>query len=234
MISGQVKEAFFMFRSRILAAQAILGQILCTTILKAEPVVCKGHTGMVLAVTFTPDGKKVISGGIDRMVRIWDAANGKQIGELQISVAGDPEPWVSSLAVSSDGKTLAVVAGHETPITFWNLASGTKQSDFLGADHGNQSAWGIAFSPDDSHFAAGGPNGLQVWDLKAKKTVFTAPINISAWFQPRNVAFAPDGMLVAADPGVVFKWATEDKVFSNPNIRDGGSNRLCFRPTENA
>ena len=38
-----------------------------------------GHTGKVTALAFSPDGKTLASGGVDKSVRFWDAATGKEI-----------------------------------------------------------------------------------------------------------------------------------------------------------
>jgi WD40 repeat protein len=217
-----------MDRSWILPTPAILAAILCVTNVDAEPIVCKGHTGRVLSVAFTPDGKKVISGGVDRMVRIWDPATGKQVRELTICDASEPDPRVTSLAVSPDGKTVAVAAGQPIPITFWDLASGKKEVKSLDANHENPWAFGVAFSPDGSHFAAAGPNGLQVWDLKEKKPVLSVPN--AEWFCPRKVEFSSDGSLVASDVGIVIKWQPGEEVFRDPNIRLGGAKQLAFLP----
>jgi WD40 repeat protein len=36
-----------------------------------------GHTGAVLAVAFSPDGKRVLTGSRDRTAGLWDAATGR-------------------------------------------------------------------------------------------------------------------------------------------------------------
>lgn len=39
----------------------------------------KGHNGAVNGLTFSSDGKRLVTGGADKTVRVWDIANGKEI-----------------------------------------------------------------------------------------------------------------------------------------------------------
>jgi len=36
----------------------------------------RGHTGKVVSLAFSPDGKSVVSGSADKYVKIWDAETG--------------------------------------------------------------------------------------------------------------------------------------------------------------
>ena len=38
-----------------------------------------GHSGMVLSVAFSEDGKRVVSGSGDNLVKIWDADKGSEV-----------------------------------------------------------------------------------------------------------------------------------------------------------
>jgi WD40 repeat protein len=77
----------------------------------------KGHTGMVTAIAFSPDGKTVITGGADKAIRIWDVSTGKNLRMFKGHTRA-----VTSITVSADGKTLTSAGGKET--REWDLATG--------------------------------------------------------------------------------------------------------------
>ena len=47
-----------------------------------------GHTGGVMSVTYAAGGKEVLTGGQDGTILRWDAATGKELGEVPIHVPG--------------------------------------------------------------------------------------------------------------------------------------------------
>ena len=43
----------------------------------------KGHNNDVSSVAFSPDGKFIISGSLDKTIRVWNLINGKEIMKLE-------------------------------------------------------------------------------------------------------------------------------------------------------
>src|SRR5262249_17354768 len=80
-----------------------------------EMLVLHGHTHWagIKTVTFSPDGKRLVSAGYDKTMRIWDAATGQEILLLR-----HPD-WVRGVAFSPDGKLLAS-AREDRTVRVWN------------------------------------------------------------------------------------------------------------------
>ena len=41
-----------------------------------------GHSGYVRSVSYSPDGKHIVSGSEDKTVKIWDSTTGKEVSVL--------------------------------------------------------------------------------------------------------------------------------------------------------
>src|SRR5262249_58398906 len=112
------------------------------------------------------EGKRLASGGGDKVVRVWDAATGKEGRALKGSTS-----FACAVRFSPDGKVLAA-AGYETsgsanPIYRWEVATGKELPPLTGHPSGVRR---ILFTPDNKHLISGGFDGVaRVWDLASAK-----------------------------------------------------------------
>ena len=53
-----------------------------------------GHTSWVLYISWSPNGKLLASGSMDKTVRLWDPSTGKQLGD---PLKGHTQ-WITCLA----------------------------------------------------------------------------------------------------------------------------------------
>ena len=50
-----------------------------------------GHRGIIGGLAFTPDGREIVSAGLDKVVRVWDWKSGKTVRTIRGQVG--LEPW---------------------------------------------------------------------------------------------------------------------------------------------
>jgi WD40 repeat protein len=170
------------------------------------------HPAWVTAAAFTPDGKMLITGGAEGVVRRWNLATGDAIGS-PISV-GDS---VLGIAVSRDGATFLTGTGNGVA-KLWNTETG----EFTGKAYAHK-GWirPVAFSPRDTTvISAGGDRAARVWDARTAE-----PVGPGLEHQDSivSVAFSPDGrfMVTGGCDKCVRFWEA-------PNGADVASDRLIL------
>lgn len=78
------------------------------------------HEGGLTAFAFTPDGRILLTGGNDAVIRLWDVRT-----ELCIYTLTEHRSAISAIAVSPDSQTLASSSWDQT-IRLWQLETGTQ------------------------------------------------------------------------------------------------------------
>jgi WD40 repeat protein len=105
------------------------------------------------AMTFTPDGKVLITGSRDSTIKYFEMPTANDLRTLK-GHAG----WVRSLAVSPDGRVL-VSASDDQTIKLWDVAAGRQFRTLKGHSGPVRQ---VVFSPDGKRLASAG------WDRTVK------------------------------------------------------------------
>jgi WD40 repeat protein len=160
------------------------------------------HADRVNAMTYTPDGEKLISASRDGTVRVWDLGNGREVFTYRghVTPPGDDKATVDdrsifkvpAVAVSADGTLVASTGSGE--IHVWDLKTGKLKKKIPG--HNQLLIRGLAFLPDGKHLATGGDDKIvRVWTIETAKEAVAFPAQNA---RIEAVAVSPNGKLVAA------------------------------------
>jgi hypothetical protein len=176
---------------------AVLLSSLPLSAAELKPRKLDGFTGVVYALSFSPDGKRLAAEGGNGDLCVWDVGTGRMLWR-QATVASS---W--GVAFAPDGKTVAV-PGNTGNVILYDAASGKNVANFAGH---TGTIWMCCFSPDGKYLASSATdNTARIWDVAKQKELqqITGPSG------PWSVAFSPDGrrLAIGFDNGDVTTYDT--------------------------
>jgi WD40 repeat protein len=164
-----------------------------------HPIVLRGHTSYVTAVSFSPDGSHVLTIANDRTARLWNAGDGS-LG----CIIEDVGSAIDLASFSPDG--LAVLTADSAgQLSLRDLACDAKLSWSAGSR-----VTSMSFVPDGSALVSGTESGrLEIWNAQTG----ASKLGVDAHRGPiTSLRLARDGskILTTSDDGAAKVWNVAD------------------------
>lgn len=150
----------------------------------------KAHSNAIVAVAWSPDGRRFVTGSWDHTAKVWDASSDHEL--ISVDWQGGR---VNSVGFSPDGRW--IISGHEDHTAkVWDAESGRLLRTLSG--HSNE-VYASIFSPDGRKIATASKDGT-ARIFYATGTAETLILRGHAG-PVSSVAFSPDGRRIVTGGG---------------------------------
>jgi tricorn protease-like protein len=159
-----------------------------------------GHTGVVLSVNYSPDGKSIVSSAWDGSVKIWDVATGKLVKSIDNAHIFKAE----YATYNKEGNTI-VSAGIDS-VKLWDASNFSLIKKFKA--HKEDINF-IRFSKDGKRFATcGWDKTIKLWSFPKCQLIKTFTGNMASI---NSVYFSSDDQFLvsSSDDGEINVWEIE-------------------------
>jgi WD40 repeat protein len=165
-------------------------------------------------LTFSPDGRYLVTGHGNGDVKVWDARTGREVNKL-----GTHDQDVRGAVFSNDGKHLAS-ASTDGVVKLWDATRLEQKQDARRFTDSACVPASMAFSPDGKWLAAGGEDHtIKVWDVQTRYVLQTIRGHKR---DVCTVAFSPNGRWMASGSAdsTVKVWDTRNAFGLVRDFRD--------------
>lgn len=157
----------------------------------------RSHKGAVRSIAFSPDGSKIVSGGDDKAVKMWDVKSGNLLWNGEDHVFR-----VVAVAFSTDGNSVSTIGAKDIRIGYagdvwdssgefkvWDVKSGQEKRSMTVNDFCSS---GAKISTDGKVAVSSGVRTDNIWDVDQARKVYGFP-NLT---QSIITCFSPDSSFV--------------------------------------
>ncbi|KAG9097865.1 hypothetical protein FRC06_007095 [Ceratobasidium sp. 370] len=154
------------------------------------------------SIAISPDSRRIVSGALDRTIRIWDT----ETGDLVLESLKSHSSYVNSVAFSPNGRRI-ISGSEDKTLCVWDARTG---DIVLGPLQGHsEGVSSVAFSADGRRMAScSRDRTVRIWDAESGDAVLEplqTPLPLSC------VSFSPDGRrIVSGGLGLlIYIWNLE-------------------------
>ena len=165
--------------------------------------ILQGHTGIIISVSLTPDGKWALTGSRDRTARLWDLRNPADIRSY--SLLGHTK-LLYSAALTPDGKW-ALTGSMDHTARLWDLRDTEDISSYVLQGH-TESIRSVSLADDGQWALTRSRDIVHFWDLRNKSTIHSSVLSENAECTLSASSLSSDGtrVLTGSNNGVVRFW----------------------------
>jgi len=173
-----------------------------------------GPTDTVRAVAISADKTRLVVGGNDRIVRLFDFATGKQIRSFEGHTA-----FVRGVDISADGSRI-ISCGEDHTIRVWDVESGEQ---FALLEEHQDEVIGVYFLTGNQAVSASHDGTARIWDIDKETTV--KKIDYGRRVCAMTVCGPQNLLALGTHTGVVYLWDLKTRT----QIHQYETERTCIR-----
>ncbi|KAK2470174.1 hypothetical protein H9L39_18322 [Fusarium oxysporum f. sp. albedinis] len=150
---------------------------------KAQKTIAFRSAAVVMSMAWSPNGKEIVTGSGDNIIRRWDITLGDTLHAIGHSAR------VEAAAISPDGKVIASGSADKT-VKLWDPATGDLAQTLTGHQKG---VFVVRFSSDNKQLASCSDEAVHLWD----GAIGDPQRSLKSDDDFSTIAFSPDSQLIA-------------------------------------
>lgn len=160
------------------------------------------HGDNVLGIAFSPDGTRLLSADWFG-AHLWETATGREVRRIGPRF----NTSLRALALSADGKTVALVEHHQGMIQLWDVSSGKFFRQFRNGPDNNDRFCSVIFSRDGKVLASFAGKTIRLWEAATGKELRQWQADPE---EVHSIAFSLDGktLISGGDDRTIHFWDT--------------------------
>ncbi|KAF9119269.1 ubiquitin-protein transferase activating protein [Mortierella sp. 14UC] len=186
-----------------------------------------GHTTKVRGLGFSPDSQRIVSGGDEKTVRVWDCTSRNSTSGKELLTMDGHTSSLNSVMYSPSGKRIASASKDKT-VRLWDSQTG--ECVFVFRGH-TERVMSVRFSPDGQQLVSGDMHGtIRFWNPEVGQPGAVCKLLLGEIW---SLAYSPDGRWLASghDSGAFQLWnAFSSDLGPTLSGHAGHVNGIAFSP----